>query len=56
MSFRGHPLAREIALVLALKVMAIALIWAVFFGPWMRPVVDGEVIGHHLAAVPGDAR
>ena len=52
MSFRGHPLIREIAVVLALKVAAIAVIWLAFFGPDTRPTVDGAAIERHLAA-PG---
>lgn len=53
MGFRGHPLIREIALVLALKAVAIAVIWAAFFGPETRPSVDGAVLEQHLAAPAG---
>jgi len=56
MSFRGRPLAREIALVLAFKALAIAVIWAAFFGPGARPDVDGAVLGRHLGAPAGRAR
>lgn len=53
MSFRGHPLIREIAVVLALKIVAIAVIWAAFFGPGTRPTVDGAAIERHVTAAPG---
>ena len=48
MSFRGHPLMREIALVLALKAAAIAVIWLAFFGPETRPDIDGASVERHL--------
>jgi len=47
---RSHPLLREITLVLALKAVAIAVIWAAFFGPDTRPTLDGAAIERHLAA------
>jgi hypothetical protein len=49
MSFRGHPLMREIALVLALKAVAIAVIWLAFFGPDKRPHIDGAAVERHLS-------
>jgi hypothetical protein len=54
MRFRGHPLRREIALVLALKAVAIAVIWAAFFGPDSRPTIDRAAIEQHVAAPSGD--
>ncbi|HUT51202.1 MAG TPA: hypothetical protein VM325_17875 [Alphaproteobacteria bacterium] len=51
MRLRGRPLAREIVLVLTLKAVAIAVIWAAFFNPGMRPVVDGAAIERHVTHV-----
>jgi hypothetical protein len=56
MGIRGRSLAREIVLVLALKAAAIAVIWAAFFGPGTRPMVDGIAIEHHIAAPRGGGR
>lgn len=50
MRLRGRPLVREIVLVLALKAVAITVIWAAFFSPGMRPVVDGAAIERHVTA------
>ena len=50
MGFRGRPLAREIVLVLALKIIAIAVIWAAFFGPGTRLAVDDAAIERHVTA------
>jgi hypothetical protein len=56
MRFRGHPLRREIALVLALKAVAIAVIWAVFFGPGTQPTIDGPAVERHLTTPSGGSR
>jgi hypothetical protein len=49
MGHRGHPLMREIALVLAIKAVAIAVIWLAFFGPETRPDIDGAAVERHLS-------
>jgi hypothetical protein len=36
-------------LVLAIKLAALALLWALFFSPAHRPAVDAEAAGRHLA-------
>jgi hypothetical protein len=56
MRFRGHPLVREIALVLALKAVAITVIWAAFFGPDTRPAIDGAAVERHLSVPSGGGR
>ncbi len=40
-----HPLAREIAVVLALKVVALAALYVLFFGPSHRPDLTPEAVG-----------
>lgn len=50
MGIRGHPIMREITLVLALKAAAIAVIWLAFFGPETRPAIDGAAIERHVTA------
>ncbi|MDH3234180.1 MAG: hypothetical protein OEQ29_11725 [Alphaproteobacteria bacterium] len=50
MGYRGRPLAREIVAVLALKAVAIAVIWAAFFSPGSRPAIDGAAIERHVTA------
>jgi hypothetical protein len=45
-----HPLAREIGILLALKVAALAAIFFLFFAPSQRPHVDpGRVADQILA-------
>jgi hypothetical protein len=44
------PLAREITVLLALKAVALAILWALFFGPQHRPDVtssdiEGRLVG-----------
>jgi hypothetical protein len=56
MGTRGHPLMREIALVLALKAAAIAVIWLTFFGPDTRPDIDGAAVDRHLTVIGKAAR
>lgn len=41
----GHPLVREIAVVLALKVVALATLYFLFFGPSQRPELTPEAVG-----------
>ncbi|MEJ2119335.1 MAG: hypothetical protein P8Z76_01265 [Alphaproteobacteria bacterium] len=56
MGHRGHPLMREITLVLALKAAAIAVIWLAFFGPETRPDIDGAAVEQHLTVTRKAAR
>ncbi len=53
MGLKDSPLAREITVVLVLKVLAIAVIWGVFFNPGTRPEVGPPALGAHL--LPGQA-
>ncbi len=39
-----HPLAREIAVVLVVKVLALAALYIAFFGPAHRPEVTPETM------------
>lgn len=39
-----HPLAREIAVVLALKLVALLVLFFVFFGPSQRPSITPEAV------------
>lgn len=46
-------LRRHLALLLVIKLAALALLWVLFFSPAHRIVVDGEAARRHLAvAVP----
>lgn len=48
-----HPLAREITLVLTIKVLALAALYFTFFGPSHRPDLTPEAVGEALfGAVP----
>jgi len=49
-----HPLAREIAVVLVVKVLALAALYITFFGPAHRPEVTPETMGRAIlgAACP----
>lgn len=54
-----HPLAREIAVVLVVKVLALAALYLAFFGPAHRPEVTPQtmeraILGAAPAAVPSD--
>ena len=42
-------LRRHLALLLAIKLAALALLWALFFSPAHRAAVDAEAAGRHLA-------
>ena len=48
MGLRDRPLAREIAVVLLLKLAAIAVIWGVFFGPETKPAIDKPALDSRL--------
>jgi hypothetical protein len=53
-----HPLAREIAVVLVVKVLALAALYFAFFSPAHRPEVTPEImeraiLGADSAVVPG---
>jgi hypothetical protein len=52
MGLNDRPLAREITVVLVLKVLAIAVIWGVFFNPGTRPDTRPPAIGAHLLPGP----
>jgi len=39
-----HPLARDIVVVLVVKVLALAALWLFFFGPAHRPDVTPETM------------
>ena len=45
-------LRSEIALLLALKFVALTIIWHVFFSPAHRMHVDGEVTGERFGLTP----
>jgi hypothetical protein len=49
---RNDPLAREIALVLAVKLAALLLLWFAFFRPAAEPppVPAAQSVGQHIAA------
>ena len=52
-------LSRELAGLIALKLVALALLWWLFFSPAHRPVVDADAAGRRLgvpqAAVRAEA-
>lgn len=39
-----HPLAREVAVALTLKVVALGALYVAFFGAWQRPDVTPETV------------
>jgi hypothetical protein len=49
--WRG-ALRRHLALLVALKFAALALLWALFFSPAHRTAVDSRTAGQHLAVAP----
>ena len=52
--WRG-TLRRHLTVLLAVKLAALALLWALFFSPAHRTAVDGQSAGLHLAvAAPRD--
>jgi hypothetical protein len=48
-------LRRHLALLLAIKLAALALLWALFFSPAHRAVIDSQAAGRHLAVAPQEA-
>jgi hypothetical protein len=56
MAVRTTPLMREIAAILAVKVVAIAVIWAAFFGPDTRPAIDRQALARHLELPPAQQK
>lgn len=53
-----HPLAREIALVLMVKLVALVALYMVFFGPANRPALTPEAVDRAVlgaAATPRPA-
>jgi hypothetical protein len=46
----SHPLAREVAFWLGVKVVALAALFFLFFGPAQRPTVTPANVGELLAA------
>lgn len=56
MGFRDRSLGREIAVVLVIKVVAIAVIRGVFFGPDTRAAADPPALGAHILPASGAAR
>lgn len=48
-------LRRHLAVLLAIKLAALALLWALFFSPAHRIAVDGQAAGRHLAVAPQEA-
>lgn len=45
-------LRRHLTMLLALKLAALVLLWALFFAPAHRATVDAEAAGRHLAVAP----
>lgn len=39
-----HPLAREVAVALIVKAIALGALYVAFFGPWQRPEVTPETV------------
>lgn len=48
----NHPLAREIAVLICIKVVALALLFFVFFGPQHRQHVDDDAVEKALLSNP----
>jgi hypothetical protein len=48
-------LRRHLTVLLAIKLAALALLWALFFSPAHRITVDGQAAGRHLAVAPQEA-
>ncbi|MFQ6022966.1 MAG: cytochrome oxidase putative small subunit CydP [Acidiferrobacterales bacterium] len=46
-----HPLAREIAVIICLKVIALLVLFFAFFGPAQRPDVDAQILTGHLLEI-----
>jgi hypothetical protein len=43
-----HPLAREIAILICIKVIALAVLFFAFFGPQHRQAVDDDAVARAL--------
>ncbi len=51
-----HPLAREVAVALTVKAVALGALYVAFFGPWQRPdVTPGTVETVLFEAVRADS-
>ena len=50
MGSRTGTLRRHLTVLVALKLAALALLWALFFSPAHRPRVDPQTVGQRLAA------
>lgn len=48
-------LRRDIVRVLAFKIVALALLYALFFGPAQRLAVEARDVAALIAAAPGEA-
>jgi hypothetical protein len=55
MRILSTPLSREIAVLLALKAVALLILWVLFFGPQHRPdIAPADIQGHLVGdAAPG---
>ena len=51
----GARLGRDIVRVLAFKIVALALLYVLFFGPAQRVAVDADDMAMLIAAAPGEA-
>ena len=49
-------LRRHLALLLAVKLAALVLLWALFFSPTHRTAVDRQAAERHLAVAPQEGR
>lgn len=52
----SHPLAREIAFWLGVKIVALAALFLLFFGPAQRPTMTAESVATQLLAPAPAAR
>jgi hypothetical protein len=48
-----RALRRHLTTLLVIKVLALAVLWALFFSPVHRTAVDSQAVGRHLAAQGG---
>ncbi len=48
-----HPLAREVAVALTVKAVALGALYVAFFGPWQRPEVTPEDVETALFEATG---
>ncbi|MDZ4866398.1 MAG: phosphoglycerate mutase [Alphaproteobacteria bacterium] len=47
-----HPLVREIAILLCIKVVALLLLFFAFFGPQHRQTIDDDAVARSLLSKP----